>query len=181
MEKIREKLLTVDEYFKAENDFFEKYNKYLDEKIRINQKEHEFIENIEGLFTFSQKADIYLNDEKYKDTVEYFNKKREENEDKYRGGYKSIYNTNFYTKLTEEFIEQRKKEYPLSVDIETMNNLLLELKELKGKYFTVYGNDKKKYKLEFIGVQIDDYYWVGVSDDGDYCWYSAVGKPEFID
>ena len=71
------------------------------------------------------------------------------------------------------------KEFPDAPDNKTLKSLLDDLNEYKGKYF-VTTTKNKPFKLEFIGIQVDDYYYIGISDDGEYCWHSAVGTPDFV-
>lgn len=169
--------LTAEEYAIEEDKFFKRNTEYFNNKCRINSEEHKEIENIKEGETFSEKSDIYF--EKYPELVEKYERQREENYQKYQR-FSSIYYTDFYTELTEEYIEKRKETYPESLDLDTMNHLLQELKELKGHHF-IAGKDDDKFELLFIGVQVDDFYYVGVNDKGEYCWYSAVCMPDFID
>ena len=168
--------LTVDEYMAEEEKFFKNLGKYFDKKCAINQEEHEFIETIgDENLSFSDKSDIYFNN--YKDVVKKFERRRKYNEKKYNG-YTSIYYTDFYTELNDEFINKRMKQG--TVDLNTMKHLLQELNDRKGTYFKGGLHDEELFKFVFVGVQVDDFYYVGVNDKGEYCWHSAVGMPEFI-
>ena len=168
--------LSADEYLAESKRWHNRFREYIDKKVDINKREHDDIEKVaDDSVDYSDKVDIYFEKEKKK--AKQYEKEREHLKEEYQR-YTSIYETDFYTELTEEFLEKYSQYCEITSN--TMKLLLEEIKNLKGKYF-FSGKENKKYKCEFIAVQVDDLYYVGVSDDGEHCWYSCVVKPRFIE
>ena len=166
--------LSADEYIAEEKKLWERYSEYIQKKIDINKREKKEIDEVtHGYGDLKDKVDVYF--ETQKESAEKYEKEREELKKEYQR-YTSIYETDFYTELTEEFLEKCERS---DANKKTIESLLDEIKNLKSKYF-ISGKENKKYKCKFIAVQVDDFYYVGISDDGEYCWHSCVGKPRFI-
>lgn len=168
--------LSADEYLTESKRWHDRFREYINKKVDINKREHNDIEKVaDDSVDYSDKVDIYFEKEKKK--AKQYEKERKQLNKEYKG-YTSRYETDFYTELTEEFLEKYKELH--ETEPRTMVLLLEEIKKLKGKYF-FSGKENKKYLCEFIAVRIDDLYYVGVSDGGEHCWYSCVGKPRFVE
>lgn len=126
----------------------------------------------------------------YKHHVEYVDKVMELNKIdadeteferlKYEYGiYAEMYETPWYTKISEEFVEKLKER---GENTKNAEEILEDLKKTIGRKFFGSGLCWDK-ELELVGAvsTIDDYYWLGKQKDGTIEFFSCVGKLDFAD